>query len=151
MWGIKRPSSIDLSHMEHRLYHTEPLYNRTDDVLPQDLVKSRSRGIRVCTFPNTLKFDRPIGSSAAEMTVKSQSDTIIITADSKVRGANMCPPGSCRPQIGPMLVPLTLLSGQVRLACFTRTRVRMILLCIFVDVFPLAWCTFEIYLLVRYL
>ena len=31
--------------------------------------------------------------------------------DSKVHGANMRPPGSCRPQMGPMLAPWTLLSG----------------------------------------
>ena len=31
--------------------------------------------------------------------------------DSKVHGANMGPPGSCRPQMGPMLAPLTFLSG----------------------------------------
>ena len=30
--------------------------------------------------------------------------------DSKVHGANMGPPGSCRPQMGPMLAPWTLLS-----------------------------------------
>ena len=33
--------------------------------------------------------------------------------DSKVHGANMGPPGSCRPQIGPMLAPWTLLSWMV--------------------------------------
>ena len=31
----------------------------------------------------------------------------------KVNGANMGPPGSCRPQMGPMLAPWTLLSGRV--------------------------------------
>ena len=31
--------------------------------------------------------------------------------DSKVHGANMGPPESCRPQMGPMLAPWTLLSG----------------------------------------
>ena len=30
----------------------------------------------------------------------------------KVHGANMGPPGTCRPQMGPMLAPRTLLSGQ---------------------------------------
>ena len=33
-----------------------------------------------------------------------------IYPDSKVHGANMGPPGSCRPQMGPMLAPWTLLS-----------------------------------------
>ena len=40
-----------------------------------DLVKSRSRGIRISTFPIALKFNRHLGSSAAEMPVKFQSDT----------------------------------------------------------------------------
>ena len=31
--------------------------------------------------------------------------------DSKVHGANMGPPGSCRSQVSPMLAPWTLLSG----------------------------------------
>ena len=33
--------------------------------------------------------------------------------DSKVQGANMGPSGSCRPQMGPMLAPWTLLPGSV--------------------------------------
>ena len=32
--------------------------------------------------------------------------------DSKVHGANMGPPGSCRPQVDPMLAQWTLLSGN---------------------------------------
>ena len=36
-----------------------------------------------------------------------------LSPDSKVHGANMGPPGSCRPQMGPMLAPWTLLSGSV--------------------------------------
>ena len=36
---------------------------------------------------------------------------IEVDPDNKVRGANMGPPGSCRPQVGPMLAPWTLLSG----------------------------------------
>ena len=34
--------------------------------------------------------------------------------DRKVQGANMGPPGSCRPQMGPMLAPWTLLSGALK-------------------------------------
>ena len=34
-----------------------------------------------------------------------------VVPDSKVHGANMGPPGSCRPQIVPILAPWTLLSG----------------------------------------
>ena len=33
--------------------------------------------------------------------------------DSKVHGANMGPPGSCWPQMGPMLVPWTLVSDKL--------------------------------------
>ena len=51
------------------------------DVLPQDLVKSRSREIRIQTFPIALKFDRHLGSSAGKMPVKFQSDTIIKTSN----------------------------------------------------------------------
>ena len=46
-----------------------------------NLVKSRSREIRVSTFPIALKFDRHIGSSATEMPVTFQSDTIITTSN----------------------------------------------------------------------
>ena len=39
---------------------------------------------------------------------------LVIDPDSKVHGANMGgPPGSCRPQMGPMLAPWTLLSGDM--------------------------------------
>ena len=47
-----------------------PLFTKPTDVLQQDLVKSRSRDIRVKTLPIALKLDMP---------VKFQSDTIIIT------------------------------------------------------------------------
>ena len=50
-------------------------------ILPQDLVKSRSHEIRVQIFPIALKFDRYLGSSAAEMPVKYQNDTINITCN----------------------------------------------------------------------
>ena len=58
-----------------------PKYTGTEltDVLPQDLVKSRSYEIRVYTFSITLKFDSHLSSNAAKMPVKFQSDTIIIT------------------------------------------------------------------------
>ena len=39
------------------------------DTLPQDLVKSRSRKIRVYTFPIARTFDKHLGSTAAEMHV----------------------------------------------------------------------------------
>ena len=39
---------------------------------------SRSRKIRIYTFSVALQFDRHLGSSAAEMPVKLQSDTVII-------------------------------------------------------------------------
>ena len=66
------------------LYHygpPGPLFIRRADILPQHIVKSLSRAIWVKAFPITLKFDRHIGNSAAEMPVKFQSDTIIITSN----------------------------------------------------------------------
>ena len=56
-----------------------PLFTKRTDVLPQDLVKSRTREIRVSTFPISLKFDRHLG--AVEMLVKFHSDTIIIISN----------------------------------------------------------------------
>ena len=43
-----------------------------------EFVKSRSHKIPSFTFPITLKFDRHLGSAAANIPVKCQSDTIII-------------------------------------------------------------------------
>ena len=51
-------------------------------LLPQDLVKSRSREIRIVSSPIALKFDRHLGSTAIEMPVIFQSNTIIITSKS---------------------------------------------------------------------
>ena len=56
-----------------------PLCTNRTVVLPQDLVKFRSREIQIQTFQITLKFDRHLGSSAAEISVKFQNDIIIIT------------------------------------------------------------------------
>ena len=56
-----------------------PLFTKRADVLSQDVAKSRSGEIRVLTFPIALQFDRHLSGSAAEMPVKLQSDTIIIT------------------------------------------------------------------------
>ena len=61
--------------------YSGPLFTKGTDVLPQDLAKSRSREILVQTFTIALKFDRHIGSKAAEMPVEFQSDTIIITSN----------------------------------------------------------------------
>ena len=44
-------------------------------------MKSRSRENRVYTFPIALKFERHLGCRAAHMSVKFQSDTIVITHD----------------------------------------------------------------------
>ena len=57
------------------------LFTKWMDVLPQNLVKSRSRGIWVQTFPITLKCGRHQGSSAAEIPFNSQNDRIIITSN----------------------------------------------------------------------
>ena len=52
-----------------------PLFTKWTDVLSQVLAKSQRREIRVQTFPIALKFDKHIGNGAAEIPVKSQSDT----------------------------------------------------------------------------
>ena len=62
---------------EH-VYTTESLFTKGTDVFPQDIVKSRSREIRVYTFPIALKFERHPGSIAAEMPVKFESDMVNI-------------------------------------------------------------------------
>ena len=58
-----------------------PLFTKWADILPQDLVKSRSRKIGVWTFPIAFKFDRQLASRVVEMPVKFQSDMIIITSN----------------------------------------------------------------------
>ena len=71
------------------LVHTSPAsvtrrdaaFSKGMDVLPQDLVKSQSREMRVETLSIALKFDRHIDSSATEMSVKFQNGTIMITPD----------------------------------------------------------------------
>ena len=57
------------------------LFSKWTDVSPHDLVKSRSREIRVYTFPIALIFYKHLRSIAAEMPVKFQSDAIIITSN----------------------------------------------------------------------
>ena len=57
-----------------------PLFIKRSDVLQQDLIKPRSYEIRVLIFPITQKFDRQLGSSASEMPVKFQLDTVVITS-----------------------------------------------------------------------
>ena len=57
----------------------EPLSTKRMDVLPQDLVKSRSREIECYNERVALKFDRLLGSTAAEVPVKFQSDWKCLT------------------------------------------------------------------------
>ena len=58
--------------------YSGPLFTKRTDVLPQDLVKSRSRGIQVYTLQIASKVYRHLGISSAEMPVKFQSDTIFM-------------------------------------------------------------------------
>ena len=51
-----------------------PFFTKRTDVLPQDLVKSRSREIECCNDRIALKFERHLGSAAAEVPIKFQSD-----------------------------------------------------------------------------
>ena len=52
---------------------TEPLFTHRTDVLPQNLLKYRSREIWCYNDCIALKFDRYLGSTAAEMLVKFRS------------------------------------------------------------------------------
>ena len=52
----------------------EPIFTRRTDPLPQDLVKSRSREIGCFNDRSALKFDMYLGSAAADVIVKFQSD-----------------------------------------------------------------------------
>ena len=61
--------------------HSGPLFTKRTDVLSQDPVTSRSREIRVYTFPVALKFGTHLGSYAADMPIKFQRDTVIITSN----------------------------------------------------------------------
>ena len=51
-----------------------PLFTKRTDVLPPNIVKSRSREIDCYHDRIVLKFDRHLGSAAADMPVKFQSD-----------------------------------------------------------------------------
>ena len=82
----------------HKVCNTlGPLFTKRTDVLPQDIAKSRSWEIRFQTFPIALNFERHIGSTAAEMPVKLQSDKIIITLNSitRLRGNTLSYHVSC--------------------------------------------------------
>ena len=56
------------------IHPTGPLFTKRTNVLPQDLAKSRSREIGCYHDRIFLKFDRHLGSTAAEVPVKIQSD-----------------------------------------------------------------------------
>ena len=55
--------------------------NQHQGLYSQDFVNSRSREIRVLTFPIALKFGRYLGSAAAEVPVQFQSDTTIAASN----------------------------------------------------------------------
>ena len=88
----------------NRHLHLWPLFTKQTDVLPPDLIKSRSREIRVKTFSIALKIDRHLGSSASEMLVKFYNDTIIIKSNlaaSRLREINGVKTSSCLVNRGP--------------------------------------------------
>ena len=59
----------------------EPLFTKATDAFPQDLVKIRSHVIRFQIFLTAPKFDRLLGSSAAQLSAKFRSNTIIVTSN----------------------------------------------------------------------
>ena len=64
---------------------------------------------------NKLTFDShisPVSGRCRVFVFSSKCDIFdVVVPDNKIHENNMGPPGSCRPQMGPMLVPWTLLSG----------------------------------------
>ena len=60
---------------------TGPRFNTRYDVLLCNLVKSRSRETDSLNCRITLKFDRHIGSTAADVPVKCQGDRIIVNTN----------------------------------------------------------------------
>ena len=82
-------SLIRLLHTKNLRYlpwsisiHTSELpFTKRTDVLPHDLGKHWNCRIWILTFSITLKFDRHLGSTAAEMHVKFQSNMMIITSN----------------------------------------------------------------------
>ena len=60
--------------IEYGTFTPGPLFTKRTDVLPWDLVKSRSRQIGCYIDSIALKFERHLGSSAAEVLVKFWSD-----------------------------------------------------------------------------
>ena len=62
-----------------------PVFTKRTDVLPQDLVGSWSREIGCYSDRIALKFDRHLGSAAAEVHVKFQSDYKSLTWISRLR------------------------------------------------------------------
>ena len=73
-----RPVNPEREAMSHTtltaLLSPGPLFTKRQDVLPPNLAMSRSRVIGCCNNRIALKFDRHLGSGAAEVPVKFQSD-----------------------------------------------------------------------------
>ena len=61
----------------HRRCNTSKLlFTKRRNVLPQDLVKSRSRGFRCYNDGIALKFDRPLGCAIVEELIKFQIEKL---------------------------------------------------------------------------
>ena len=79
-----------------------PLFTKRMDVLPPNIVKSRSREIDCYDDHIVLKFDRHIGSAAADMPVKFQSDWNSLNPNlapsrlHEIRWMNRGPEGYCQ-------------------------------------------------------
>ena len=56
------------------LTHSGPLFTKRAEALLQNVVKTRVREIGYYNDSNALKFDRQLGSAAAKVPVKFQSD-----------------------------------------------------------------------------
>ena len=70
--GKDKTTSLDMRQLKISTLKLDsgPLFTERTDVLPQDLVKSRSRDIGCYDDRIALRYDSHIGSAAAEMPVK---------------------------------------------------------------------------------
>ena len=98
----------------------EPQFTNQTDVLPPNLVKSRSSEIGCCHHRIALKFDRHLGWAAAEVPVKCQSDWKIFET-SRDLAVSVCPLREKSPGFIPTAGMLSW-SPDKRLACPQATK-----------------------------
>ena len=102
VWGIPRDQWIHWTKSQYHLWLVD-----SSHIQPVSSVTALSNEYLWWFCCCTLKMlKKPFSCQWCEMPWRSYDNP-----DNKVHRANMGPPGSCRPQMGPMLTPCTLLSG----------------------------------------